>query len=268
MTAFYEKILHEEVDFPITFQVQELTPQHNKIPIHWHESLELIQCVEGRVEVSIENEKITANDGDIVIINSNELHSFSAISKNCLYNYLKIDTSFFRSFNIDIEALKFKALLRDAYINNFFEGIKVEFLNENDYYKIKVKGDIINLMVYLLRNHMKNEKKLINYDYNEYVTIIKQILSYINKNYQNAISLERLSKEIGVSKYHLCRIFKTITDNTIVEYINYTRCENAKSFLSTGDYNICQVAEMCGFNNPSYFTKIYKRFMGECPSRR
>lgn len=266
MTAFYEKIVHEELDFPITFEVQYLDNSYNNLAIHWHESMEIIQCQEGAVEIIIGNEKVIATGKDIVIINSNELHSFSGVSSNCAYNYLKIDTTFFKSFNIDIESLEFNTLIRDEALNNLFENIKREFLEEASYFKVKVKAELLNLMVYLLRNHLKAEKKFINDDYNEYVTITKQIISYINKNYQNTISLEKLSREIGVSKYHLCRIFKTITSCTIVEHINYIRCDKAKSLLATGDYTISQVSQICGFNTPSYFTKIYKRFMGITPS--
>ncbi|MEG2570295.1 MAG: AraC family transcriptional regulator, partial [Clostridia bacterium] len=92
-------------------------------------------------------------------------------------------------------------------------------------------------------------------------------VAYINKNFAHALTIEDISASVGFSKYYLCRMFKELTGQTVFEYLNFVRCVRAKLLLGTGEYNVSQVAELCGFSNLSYFTKQYKRNVGTLPSK-
>ena len=71
---------------------------------------------------------------------------------------------------------------------------------------------------------------------------------------------------VGLSKYHLTRKFKTATGITPVEYLTIIRCQNAQRLLMKNIYTVSEVAELCGFESPSYFSKIFKKTIGLCPS--
>ena len=57
-----------------------------------------------------------------------------------------------------------------------------------------------------------------------------------------------------------------VTGKTVVDYLNFLRCERAQFLLSTGDCNVQEAAERCGFCSGSYFSMVYKRQIGEAPS--
>ena len=78
--------------------------------------------------------------------------------------------------------------------------------------------------------------------------------------------LEDLANEAGFSKYHFARLFKEMTGQTVLNYVNFLRCNHARSLLASGKYNVGESAIQSGFSNLSYFSRTYRRMMGELPS--
>ena len=79
------------------------------------------------------------------------------------------------------------------------------------------------------------------------------------------ITLDDISKAVLFDKFALCREFKKTTGQTIVENLNNYRCIKAIEYLSA-EYTVAQTAAFCGFDNLSFFTKTFKRFIGKLPS--
>lgn len=95
--------------------------------------------------------------------------------------------------------------------------------------------------------------------------VFRKIAEYITDNYSSEITLELLSKKFTISKSHMSRQFKAATGFNISEYISVVRIKNAQRLLLTTNYHITQIATMCGFNNSSYFTAVFKRILGISP---
>ena len=93
----------------------------------------------------------------------------------------------------------------------------------------------------------------------------KQAIDFIRIHYGKCILLSDIAKGIGTDKYALCRDFKSITGQTITEYLNRYRCQIAAEYIQNGT-NVSESAYLCGFSNLSYFTRTFKRFMGALPS--
>ena len=70
-----------------------------------------------------------------------------------------------------------------------------------------------------------------------------------------------------MSKYYFCRAFKQATGQTVTQYINWVRCSHARRLLASGECNVGEAAERCGFHNLSYFTRVYRRQYGRVPSK-
>ncbi|GAA3521665.1 AraC family transcriptional regulator [Aquimarina addita] len=89
---------------------------------------------------------------------------------------------------------------------------------------------------------------------------------YLNDNFRDKISLEKISKDIGISKYHLHRLFREINGNTPLEYLTAIRLENAKNKLRYSKDSIFEIAISCGFDSLPYFSNIFKKFVGLSPT--
>ena len=95
---------------------------------------------------------------------------------------------------------------------------------------------------------------------------VKEAIKYIRENYAHKFTLDELARFIHIHKYTLCHNFKKATGQTVVQYINNYRCQKAGSFIKKGD-SITQASLKCGFENASFFTKTFKKYIGVLPSK-
>jgi AraC-like DNA-binding protein len=94
---------------------------------------------------------------------------------------------------------------------------------------------------------------------------VKAAIGYIRQSYDRKISLDELAKITYSDKYALCRNFKRLTGQTVVQYINLYRCQKAAEMITNGQ-TVAEAAHLCGFDNLSFFTKTFKHYMGALPS--
>ena len=93
---------------------------------------------------------------------------------------------------------------------------------------------------------------------------IELLTSYIHNHYKTDITLDQLASLAGVSQGYLGVLFKMYTGQTPVEYINAFRIRKSEDFLSIG-CSVTETASLVGFNDPFYFSKVFKKFMGVSP---
>lgn len=82
---------------------------------------------------------------------------------------------------------------------------------------------------------------------------------YINENFSDEISLEKLSLKFYISKFHLTREYKKIYGMTIFQHIITARINYGKKLLRFSDKSIEEIAHLCGFNDQSYFARQFKK---------
>jgi YesN/AraC family two-component response regulator len=97
--------------------------------------------------------------------------------------------------------------------------------------------------------------------------IIEHLKHYLLSNYTSSLSLESISKEFYISKYELCRKFKQMENENIWDYIKKLRMEKAKSMLANTDMKIYEIAEKVGYNDPTYFSNIFKKYFKCSPQQ-
>ena len=104
---------------------------------------------------------------------------------------------------------------------------------------------------------------------NNYTYIISKCIKYIEENYMNNISLFDLADYTQKSKSYLSTLFKQETHVNFSIFLIKYRIEKAKQLLKESDYKIYEIAERVGFNNPYYFSKVFKETAGlSCKSYR
>ncbi len=96
--------------------------------------------------------------------------------------------------------------------------------------------------------------------------LIQEVKSYIQRNFQQQINLEDLALDLGISQYHLSRVFNAESGFSLPEYLTMVRMEKAKILLSEGQKNISEVAYAVGYEDSSYFSKVFRKHFGCRPS--
>ncbi|MDF2908006.1 MAG: AraC family transcriptional regulator [Herbinix sp.] len=97
--------------------------------------------------------------------------------------------------------------------------------------------------------------------------MIEQIRSYIDKNYMNELSISTIAEHVFLTPNYVSLIFKQTTQMTVIEYITKVRIEKAKELLKSPDLKIFEIAEMVGYPNPRYFSKVFKKVTNLHPSQ-
>ena len=94
----------------------------------------------------------------------------------------------------------------------------------------------------------------------------RRVLEFMGKNYSALLSLDRLSSEACLSKYHFCRQFKKHFGSTPLQYLTALRINKAKSLLVESDLPVATIAARTGFSDLSEFNKKFKKSLGLTPS--
>ena len=94
---------------------------------------------------------------------------------------------------------------------------------------------------------------------------VEQICAYISANYQQKFSLTEVAARFYISPYYLSRLFRRVTGQSIVDYINGRRIEAAQRLLETTDLSISAVAERTGFASAAHFRRVFREEMGVGP---
>ncbi|MCR5053989.1 MAG: helix-turn-helix domain-containing protein [Lachnospiraceae bacterium] len=91
---------------------------------------------------------------------------------------------------------------------------------------------------------------------------IMRVKEYVGLHYAEDISLESCAEEIGVSTYYLSHLFKQVENRTFIDYLMSIRVEEAMRLCRETDFEIKEIAQRCGFNNISYFYRVFKKRTG------
>lgn len=103
-------------------------------------------------------------------------------------------------------------------------------------------------------------------DGGKYVDKFNLILKYIEQNYANDITLEKLADIAGYSPYHFSRIFKKYSSTTFINFLNRRRIKAAELLLLESGSSITDVAMQVGFASLTTFNRVFKNINGCTPS--
>lgn len=94
---------------------------------------------------------------------------------------------------------------------------------------------------------------------------IREIQLYIRQHYSENITLNFLAEQFFLHPNYLSRLFKEKTGKNFVEYLTEVRMEKVKELLRTSDCKIIEICAMAGYDNPRYFSKVFKQYTGMTP---
>lgn len=106
-----------------------------------------------------------------------------------------------------------------------------------------------------------------DFDNARHANVIHQSIQYITENFHQKITLEDLAKRVYLSPAYFGRIFKEETGETFVSYLNHVRIDKSKELLGHNNIPITDIANMVGFDEQSYFCRVFKKTVGMTPSK-
>lgn len=95
--------------------------------------------------------------------------------------------------------------------------------------------------------------------------LVEQAKRYINEHYTEKLALTEIAEVLNISAGHLSITFKKFTGTTLSDYIAYVKIEHAKELIDTHRYLMYEISDLLGFDNPYYFSKVFKKVTGISP---
>ena len=96
--------------------------------------------------------------------------------------------------------------------------------------------------------------------------LVSQVIQIIEENTYNKITVEHICSKLNYSRTYLSKIFKTTTGYTILEYILKNKIREAKKLIREERYNFTQISDLLNFDNPHYFSTVFKKISNMTPS--
>lgn len=97
--------------------------------------------------------------------------------------------------------------------------------------------------------------------------VISKACQFFQKNYRQEIAIENYAKEIHFSTCWFIRTFKQHTGMSPLHYITKIRMSNAQHLLKNTSYSIAEIANIVGYDNPLYFSRVFKKYVGLPPTQ-
>ena len=262
----YEEHIFPNPNYNFFVKRRIKNPQSKWVP-HWHENLEVLRITSGNANISVDGELFHAKEGDLIVVNSGCTHRLYPVEGTVEYDVLIIALPFCSDIEINIKNHHLSTVISDEGAYELVSKVVAEYNSATKLNLAMTKAALIELLVYLYRNHETTEVKNTRDHASSAKRIAQTAMEYIHLHYAEDIGTSTIAKELAVSVNYLCRCFNLCTGFTVIDHLNYVRCTTAKAMLSSMNYSVSEVAAAVGFNNLSYFGRQYKRYFGHTPSK-
>ena len=266
---YKEKIRHGTPGFP--FKIYEnIFDNGLNLYTHYHKEFEILWIKSGKGTAHIDNKSYSVKDGDILFINSGQLHGIVGAKKEkSIFIALVFSPDFLGKFD-DIAGKYIVPVMNNAisipaYMEDNEEMLRLISALCNveceEFYELKVKRCMFEIWEYLISKSQKHSGMMTDSKIDE----IKSIIDYINKNYQKKITLSDLAELTHMSKIHVCRKFTELSGISPINYLINVRIERSCILLKETGMSIGDIAMECGFSGFSYYSEIFRKIMGCSP---
>ena len=279
---FQETKKHSDTRFPYNTYLCSIPLDFTDVPIHWHNEMEIIYIKKGSGIITLDFESHYVEAGDIIVVVPGQTHGISQLNGYTM-EYENI------IFELDMLISKYSDGLESAYFMPLLSGDLVfnhiitrddayyskiaDCLNRADKlctngrplgYELAIKGFLFEFLFSLYEITETNAIPQI--DSNKNLDKIKDVIKYIEENYQHPISIDEIANVCNFSSSHFMKYFKKVMGTSFIDYLNEYRLSMASRLLLSSSDNILEVAAECGYENLSYFNRIFKKKYGITPS--
>lgn len=278
---YRENKIHTEDNFPYNTYLCSIPLDFPCVPIHWHDEIELIVIQKGRGTVLVDFNRYLVSAGDIVVVLPGHLHSIDqAFEDSMEYENIlfRSDLLFSRTEDICTSAylrpLITGNLPVDCHIHpglcyyeefsHVIQSIDLLCQKRPVGYQLAVKGHLFQLFFLLLSSQTKKAPSKTE---RKSLEKIKFIIHYVEEHYSEPITVEQMASLCYYSSSHFMKFFKTHMGVSFIQYLNDYRLTMARRLLATCTYSVLEVAQQTGFENLSYFNRLFKRKYGITPKQ-
>lgn len=274
---------HGDAMFPLAAYWIELPAGAHVLDTHWHEEAEFFLLLEGEILFQVDTDYFTLRPGEAVFIESGDIHAAYALADTpCRFCALVFHPDLLASAQYDTIQQTVILPLQEKrqsfprhltasvpwqadlllHLNHMMKAYEQQLPGFESF----IKGTLLIMLSQIaLPGRSVNHSPSEGAD-NTKADRLKKAILYIQDHYQEPIRTRDLAGLIPMSEGQFCRFFKSMTRKTPVDYINSYRVRQAAALLQQSDRKISDIAMDVGFDNVSYFIKVFRKAMNCSPS--
>lgn len=243
---------------------------------HWHTSVELFAVLDGRLSFFLNEEEYPLEAGELIIINSNEIHSIYAPEKNETV-VLQIPLKQFEDYFTAQRFIRFRSAARQGRDRTakIPDNRKLAFFIE-ELYKVYTAREVgwefrtmalyYNILFLLVKDYRESEAAEKEIQDSRRLDALSKITTYMREHYTEDLKLSDLASLFGYSDAYLSRMFKKYAKVNFKSYLQEIRMAYAYRELMNTDYTISRIAMDNGFADSRAFSKEFRKRYGILPS--
>ena len=269
-----DRTQHGTLEFPVEYYYVDQQHPRYQMPFHWHNEWEILRILDGQMQISLDDEQYTLHKGDILLIRGGMLHG--GVPENCVYECLVFDL--YGIFHrIEMVKLYLRPFYRQTYLPQSLYlahrcpevaaavGKLMEvFSHGNVCPELETVAGLSRLFAWI-RNSGNYAEASPSEDGGSRTDRIKPVLEFIEIHYSQNLTLKELAQVAGLNPKYFCRVFRSLTHHSPMDYLNFYRIEQAAHMLDSTDLSVTEVGNRCGFWESSYFTKVFRKYKEVTP---
>ncbi|MCK5672123.1 MAG: helix-turn-helix transcriptional regulator [Spirochaetales bacterium] len=277
----YDEILLDK-NFPFIYKHKKDKPlPDGVIPNHLHDCLEINRIVSGSAKIFVNGRIISVSAGDILLFSSHELHSWAVSREGAEWKVFMFDKNLVwpDTFNLmeyryllpfiyigvsDIGKLKADQEITDR-VRILLKKIDYLFTEKNEGYELEIKANLLLVLSKLYSFFSLQNMISKSYNRNSFLKLYN-VQKHIKEHLFEPISLEFAANIAGMQKNYFSSFFKKTMGINFSEYILRLRLFHAIHLIENTNRTTADIIYECGFNNESYFYRIFKKMTGRNPS--
>lgn len=278
---YHENVTHGDMVFPYNTYICSIPLDFPLVPLHWHDEMELIYVKKGYGSITVDFRQYKVKGPTLVLILPGQLHSIGQLEDFSMeYENIIFNPSMLMSKQTDVTATEFLQPLisRKITVPTVFTPVYPYYRDviapidacdeicktKPQGYELFIKSQLYQFL-FILSNRCRN---LSNTKPNrKALDKTKVVLKYIENNYMHRITIADVSAAINFSESHFMRYFKDTMGTSFTDYLRDYRLTMASRLLTSSDSAILDIAAEVGFENLSYFNRVFKQRYHMTPSQ-
>ncbi|MBJ6361963.1 AraC family transcriptional regulator [Paenibacillus sp. GCM10012307] len=273
-------VIKDLIDLPPSFPLR-ITESEGVSPsfqrLHWHATLEINYICQGTGHYLINGNKHELQEGDIVLINSNDLHR-AFEQENLIMRIIMFDGAYFsleRRYDTDLMnpfremGRRFQNVLDRSHpvhpqLRRLIQEMSGEYTRGEAHFETIVRAQMVQFFALVNRHFARASAEGI--PHTNGTEHIRSLLRELENRLSEPWTLREMADYVHLSPSRFSALFTQVVGTSPIDYLIQLRLTQAIAMLESSDYKIIEIAECCGFHNLSNFNRLFRRHIGKSPS--
>lgn len=245
------------------------------VPSHWHEYVEFLWLLEGHMTAVVQADAYELEPGDLLVINSGELHmtKLGGGAAQCPYLLIQLSSQRLADYFPGKDGLRFSTLVRREEMEecpalySSLRAMQQLFEGNEDGYQLLFRARFCEFLHALYKNYSTTALRRGETSTTRDLNRVMDTVAWVQEHFREPLRLEDAAEHLNISKEYFCRIFKKYTGQTFLDYLCMIRTARFYEQLRSSDLSIPDLMEQNGLTNYKTFLRTFRSLYGTTPQK-